>query len=274
MNFKVGDQVPPLEQYHEERQRVVQHVPAEVPPGPQTKGQVEVQGVMYQWNVTSEGLQLVPIKGSKPEASRARSSQDTSGSIFTSRARSPFTPVNPKASNKQLVNRTPSPNRYRGVPSSWQEQRRAASRSPARVSTPGSAPGRIMAAATRQLFEGPRNAGVPSGLEGSRAAVPPRFEGFPNVGGLVAKFEAQGSPESVRSPKNRRVQMQVPEPQPQTPRIIKPTIAYPCSPGGTEIRPPTSTPPKTPLTASPVQDTASAQSAQGLEYRWTIAQGQ
>ena len=140
VNFKVGDQVPPLEQSHEERQRVVQHVPAEVPPGPQTKGQVEVQGVMYQWNVTSEGLQLVPISGSKPEASRARSSQDTSGNIFTSRARSPFTPVNPKASNKQLVNRTPSPKRYRGMPSSWQERRRAASRSPARGSTPGSAP--------------------------------------------------------------------------------------------------------------------------------------
>ena len=86
--------------------------------------------------------------------------------------------------------------------------------------------------------------------------------------GVVAKFEAQGSPESVRrSLKNRRVQMQVPEPQLQTPRTIKPTIVYPCSPGGTEIRPPTSTPPKTPLTASPVQDTASAQSAQGLEYR-------
>ena len=193
------------------------------------RGQVEVEGVMYQWSVTPEGLQLVPISGSKPEASRARSSQDTSKNIFTSRARSPFTPVNPKASNKQLVNRTPSPNRYRGMPSSWQERRRAASRSPPRVSTPGSAPGRIMAAATRQLFEGPRDAGVPSGLEGSRAvAVPPGFEGFPNVGGLVAKFEAQGSPESVRrSPKNRRVQMQVPEPQPQTPRTIKPTIVYP-----------------------------------------------
>ena len=54
----------------------------------------------------------------------------------------------------------------------------------------------------------------------------------------MAKFEAQGSPESVRrSPKNRRVQMQVPEPQLQTPRTIKPTV-YPCSPGGTEIRPP------------------------------------
>ena len=41
-----------------------------------------------------------------------------------------------------------------------------------------------MAAATRQLFEGPRDAGAPSGPEGSRAvAVPPGFEGFPNVGG-------------------------------------------------------------------------------------------
>ena len=77
VNFKVGDQAPPLEQSHEERQRAVQHVPAEVPLGPQTKGQVEVQGVMYQWSVTPEGLQLVPISGSKPEASRARSSQDT-----------------------------------------------------------------------------------------------------------------------------------------------------------------------------------------------------
>ena len=53
----------------------------------------------------------------------------------------------------------------------------------------------------------------------------------------------------------------VPGNEPRTPkRVVKPTIVYPLSPGGTEIKPPDNTPPASPQV--PVPDSAMAQGSE------------
>ena len=43
---------------------------ATVVSGPPTKGQVELQGKIYCWTLTNEGLQLVPVDPEPPRSSR------------------------------------------------------------------------------------------------------------------------------------------------------------------------------------------------------------
>ena len=219
--------------------------PATIVSGPPTKGQVELHGKKYHWTLTSEGLQLVPLE--QPPDRSSRASKHPSENIFSTRAQSPFVEVDRKEVGDQVVNRTPSPNRKRGLDTSWSGRRRSASRSPIRT-TPipsASAAGRMSVTAARSLFGQAQTAmvGSPPGLGESR-----------NVEGLIARFEGGNRGEG-----GRRVQIYDQTPEPRTPkRPVKPCIVYPCSPGGTEIRPPVGTPPRTPLTSSPVQDSASA----------------
>ena len=145
-----------------------------------------------------------------------------------------------------MVNRTPSPSRKRGLATVWSGRRRSASRSPIRTSPlpSNSGTGKTTAAVIRSPLD-PLPA---AGLVGS----PPGLGGNKTVEGLIARFESGNRGE-------RRVQISEEVPEPHTPkRPIKARIVYPCSLEKTEIRPPAGTPPKTPLTGSPVQDTAVA----------------
>ena len=121
--------------------------------GPPTKGQVELQGRTYQWTLTSEGLQMVPVEVSQNRSSRA--SSNPGENIFTTRAQSPFVEVDQKDASPQVVNRTPSPSRKRSVDVTWSGRRRSASRSPIRTSPAPSthAAGRMSATAARNLFD-------------------------------------------------------------------------------------------------------------------------
>ena len=213
--------------------------------GPPTKGQVELQGKIYCWTLNNEGLQLVPVDPEPPRSSRP--SEVPHESIFTTRAQSPFVEVDQKEASYGVVNRTPSPSRKRGLATVWSGRRRSASRSPIRTSPlpSNSGTGKATAAVIRSSLDplpAAGHVGSPPGLGGN------------NVEGLIARFESGNRGEGFR-----RVQISEEVPEPHTPkRPIKPRIVYPCSPGGTEIRPPAGTPPKTPLTGSPVQDTAVA----------------
>ena len=232
------------------------------PADPPCQGNIVIEGRVFHWSVTSKGLRLVP-SGSEPPQGTQPEPSNTSSNIFATRARSPFVAVERKTD--QIIKRTPSPNRPRGS-MSWSERRRTPSRSPPRIksSTPASAPGGMSVAVVKQLFD------APGSNQSVKLEPPPGLDEARRVEGLIARFESTkvGSDRNVGGGE-KRVSIQETTPNPQTPRTIKPTIIYPCSPGGTEIRPPATTPPRTPLTASPVQDTASAQHMREREGRTT-----
>ena len=208
------------------------------------QGTVDLNGVSYQWRVGPMGLQLQPVNAEPSQVTGSGLQR-----VLSSRAASPFREV----VGREYMPRTPSPARKRVSPYGARSDRgRGAVRgyqdSPTRSEalTPATAPGRL----GRNLAPDAGGNAAPSRVLHASAAGPAEVrmavpQDQPRIGtGLnPTRMIEDGPPglEARDSGANRRSATPVTPTAPTRPKIV-----YPFSPGGTEIRPPTGPPPRTP----------------------------